>query len=742
MARNITVTFADGSTAEYKNAPDDVTPEQVTERAQKEYGLAVTSLDGGKKGGLMEEVKRFADVAGSAAVRGASSLPALIGDVSNFICNNMPSGLNPFDLGMRAAGNTPEQVEASKVRGMPMSSANTAAGAQPTTTGEKYLASGVEGVAGALAGPGGAVAPLRNALVGAASGVGAQLGGQLTGDSAMGRLAGGVVGGGLAQGVTGLAARVRPQSGDLAREAVEGLSPDTLKAAQAMQVRAKASGVNMDLAQALEAVGAPASNLATIRNVLANSRHGSATQAVLRNQPKELELLADVTVGGLPGPQWGAGQAANAVQEAATKSVQGVKDARGAMVKPLYAKAGALSEEARGTLLKSIDDLMERPGTTDAFNKAATELKRKLSGAEGPEIEAVTAALEKLASAPRGKGKALAAVEVKRATEAARQVQAKPLMAADVDTAISDAVGPFKGTPLSPVDPKSAGQVKGLAGTVNKQLQSLSPEIREAERVFAQQTEEMVNPLKQSVVGRLATPRGYRPDMEASAAKLDSIFSKGSDSQVAEAARDIPKMFNELRKIDKDAAPAAAKAFIRGRLDRSFGSTPGEVIPGAVTSPNAAKVLRDSLFATRAQEQGMKDIAVGIARSYDLPEDDMVRGLSHFMQITKGLASRPDKVGGLNWGDVAKAGGKSSLADVARVYGFMPFERVARKIEDATLAKTFQEFDRVLTTPEGADLLLTLSRTTNMSDKAALAISKFGAVTAASAPEPVEDGAK
>ena len=138
----------------------------------------------------------------------------------------------------------------------------------------------------------------------------------------------------------------------------------------------------------------------------------------------------------------------------------------------------------------------------------------------------------------------------------------------------------------------------------------------------------------------------------------------------------------------------------------------------------------------------MKDIAVGIARSYDLPEDDMVRGLSHFMQITKGLASRPDKVGGLNWGDVAKAGGKSSLADVARVYGFMPFERVARKIEDATLAKTFQEFDRVLTTPEGADLLLTLSRTTNMSDKAALAISKFGAVTAASAPEPVEDDAK
>ena len=742
MARNITVTFADGTKAEYRNTPDNVTPEQVTERAQQEYGLAVTSLDGGKKGGLLEEVKRFADVAGSAAVRGASSLPALIGDVSNFIGNNMPSGLNPFDMGMRAAGNTPEQVEASKVRGMPMSSANTAAGAQPMTTGEKYLASGVEGVAGALAGPGGAVAPLRNALVGAASGVGAQLGGQLTGDSVLGRLAGGVVGGGLAQGATGLAARVRPQSGDLAREALEGIEPSVLKAAQAMQARAKASGVQMDLAQALEAVGAPASNLKTLRDVLANSRHGNRVQKVLNTQPKDLELLADVTVGGLPGPQWGQGQAANAVQDAATSVVNKAKSARGAEVAGLYQQAGELPQGSREALLKSIDDLMDRPGTTDAFTKAAATLRGKIAGTGNEADSMVADALEALNTAPRGKAKALAAQRVREATEAARSVQPKPLLAADVDTAISDATGPFKGTPLSPVDPKSAGQVKGLAGTVNRQLQELSPEIRAAEQRFAQISQETIDPLKQSVVGRLATPRGYRPDIEASSAKLEGIFSKGSDSQVAEAARDIPKMFNELGKVDPDAVPAAAKAFIRGRLDRAFGSTPGEVIPGAVTSPDAAKALRDSLFASRAQEQGMKDIAVGIARSYGLPEDDMVKGLSHFMQITKGLASRPDKVGGLNWGDVAKAGGKSTLADVARVYGFMPFERVARKIEDAALAKTFQEFDRILTTPEGADLLLTLSRTTNMSDKAALAISKFGAVTAASAPEPVEDDAK
>ena len=46
---NITVTFQDGSKHVYQNAPDGLTPEQVTERAQQEFGKQVTALDGGRK---------------------------------------------------------------------------------------------------------------------------------------------------------------------------------------------------------------------------------------------------------------------------------------------------------------------------------------------------------------------------------------------------------------------------------------------------------------------------------------------------------------------------------------------------------------------------------------------------------------------------------------------------------------------------------------------------------------------
>ena len=48
MPRNITVTFDDGSSLVYQNAPDDVTPEQVTDRAQREFSKTVTHLDGGR----------------------------------------------------------------------------------------------------------------------------------------------------------------------------------------------------------------------------------------------------------------------------------------------------------------------------------------------------------------------------------------------------------------------------------------------------------------------------------------------------------------------------------------------------------------------------------------------------------------------------------------------------------------------------------------------------------------------
>lgn len=48
MARNITVTFDDGTSHVYQNAPDNLTPDMVQARAQQDFGKVVKSLDGGR----------------------------------------------------------------------------------------------------------------------------------------------------------------------------------------------------------------------------------------------------------------------------------------------------------------------------------------------------------------------------------------------------------------------------------------------------------------------------------------------------------------------------------------------------------------------------------------------------------------------------------------------------------------------------------------------------------------------
>lgn len=48
MARDITVTLQDGSTHIYKGAPDDITPDAVSARAQRDFGQPVAHLDGGR----------------------------------------------------------------------------------------------------------------------------------------------------------------------------------------------------------------------------------------------------------------------------------------------------------------------------------------------------------------------------------------------------------------------------------------------------------------------------------------------------------------------------------------------------------------------------------------------------------------------------------------------------------------------------------------------------------------------
>jgi archaellum component FlaC len=83
MARDITVTFEDGTQHQYKGAPDDITPDIVAARAQKEFNAPVAHIDGGRTPEAASQEssatpKRFIDMPQEeqlAAVRNAPNQP-------------------------------------------------------------------------------------------------------------------------------------------------------------------------------------------------------------------------------------------------------------------------------------------------------------------------------------------------------------------------------------------------------------------------------------------------------------------------------------------------------------------------------------------------------------------------------------------------------------------------------------------------------------------------------------------
>ena len=859
----------DGRVVKYEGIPDGTTQEQFKAQVEKEIAA-----------GTFGEIKpktqetpgvganiRTAKIAGGGLAKGALSLPAVGADQVDTAVNRPtaatmagPAGMLMAAMGLgkqamdRVLGNEQQKpLEAGKkVQEL---------GPKPVTIGEKYLHSVAEGVGGALT-TGGMSAPGRAIITGAASGAGAEAGGQLTGDSWWGRLLGSVAGG-MIPGFGGyLHARNRPQSEDLARVAMQNVDEADLKAAAALQAEAKAKGVDMDLAQALHGVGKASPELTAVRNAVANSRSGKQTSRVLNTQNTGLEQYADETIGGLPGPTIERLDAAREMTKAADNTLTNirkessrvyddtVRQVRETLRATENLKVGQASQEAlaaRNQLLK-LESQAEAVKKQLAASSGADEAAVNAANAQITEMRQQIEALKGFAL-PRGvsgtplnlpgKGKAIDYDQIARETRAERLARDLPPEVAKADSMVTaglrktleEAEGEvLKGQgalgkaelalgkanagreaidriPLATVekqvrsldaeiarlpggpggmaddlkalraklfdgegnvirDPKvldkalkefndhislptsAAGIPRGNTSQVYKRVAELRSELGpamqpfdDASAVFKDFRAANFDPVKGGVVGQIRTNRALRDSDQVTqvASKLDNIFSSGSDSQVAEGARQIPKLASQLKKSLEaegyegaaEAFPAAAKSWMRGKLDRAFEGMPTGSSPNAYSSTDAAKNVYDSFFKNRGQMQGMRDIVTGIARSYDLPEHELVTGMEKFAQITKALTNAPRNLEGLSQQEIRAVAGSSMSADMVRMLGYAPMNRLGGKIQESALQKTFLEFDNILTSREGADLLLKLAKTPTMSPEAIMLIQQFGASQAA-----------
>ena len=585
---------------------------------------------------------------------------------------------------------------------------------EPNDSGvDKLGRRALETVAGGLIFRGGATP--SGAVSNAAGSASSDVAAQMLGDYPAVRFLAGLVGGGAASLGMNKVTQPRTQTAEVAREALEGITETQLKAAQQFQANAARQGVRLDLAQALEGVGVPAGNLTTIRNALANRREGNQVQSTLHGQSSEVQTATEAAVNNLPGANYGLPQAANNAQEAATARVNQAKQARTAATAPLFEAAGPLPPQVQQAAIAEIDQFMQQPSLSDAARGAAQQLRAKLVNATATQGD-IEAARQALASATTPSAKLAARQQLGQANAGANSSQ--PIESGAATRAIKDTVGPYKPSPLNPIDAQASGQVQALAARVKGQLKQHGP-LGKAEQAYADFTNAEINPLLQGPVGSVATPRGYQPDRAAAQGKVSSLLENGRDPSASVSP--IKVLGNELGKVDPSAFPDVFKSWLSDKVAGAIRPTAGVEASAAST----AKSLYDALAGNSKRWQGIRDGVEVVSKQAGVDVGDTLRGLENLRLTLKAASNRPARVGGLAPDQLEQMAGNSLSADTLRLFGFLPFEKAARGVEARAAAETFRTFDDLLTSPDGAATLAKLGRTPVMSRNAQAILQGF-----------------
>jgi hypothetical protein len=657
MPRKVNVTFADGTTALVEDVPDTIHPNDVLTRVEKGTGKAVKSMTVEDASGWDTLKGYVKDVA-----RGAGKAAAFLGE-----------GAAAFNAAERGHEPPGQELTAAVEQALPTPKGDTA--------GRQVVRAGLEGAGGAYTGPGALSAPLRTGITGAMSGIGAYAGGKLTNGNPIGSFAGGLAGGGAVSAAT--APKTTRQS--LVNTTLEGVSDAELATAQKIMDEARKVGVNLNLSQAMPT----ASNIDKLAEILANSKNGREIVKGLRQQPTDVAFAMEGELNRLPGKIKEPQGVANSVQDAATANIKSVKEARTALVSPLYNNAGDLGPKAPQELARAIEQMIQQPGTSPKVVAEARKLQSELlqSSVDGK---------------PRTK-------------------------AVDIKAAIDSFRGGIKNQ-LNPLDPLEQGQMKHIVSDLYGSLGTKSPIIKTANTIYQDVTERVVDPLKKSVVGRMATTGGSQADREAVRSKVFSVLDAGSvpgapTSEILTLERSLrngkqPEVFQD-----------AVKTWLATKVSEATAKTGGR--PSEGVAANLERVLGGNDI----KQQGLQDVLVGLARSQGLPDDALLPGMQNLMRYVASAARRPGKVSGVSTQDIEEASRNRITGGVGNFSAVQPIRQPFQAVDDWLNADAYGFMDKLLTTPEGVATLRKLGKTPIVSKGMTDTLSTFLATQAAQEPK-------
>lgn len=562
---------------------------------------------------------------------------------------------------------------------------------EPKTDAEKYTRSVGEGVGGMAMGAGGLMQKLG---LGVLSGVGAEVGERVGG--APGRAVGGAVGA-VGPGVVG--GVFRGNTADLAKKGIEGISDQELAQAITKMRNAELAGTKLTLGQAL---GRP-TNIDSLEEALANSDLGPRVQKILNQQPEQLAGMGKAAVDKLPGEVVQPNNAANAMQDAATAAVDAAKKYRTARVERFYEDGGEIPADMIPAWQKIIrEKAAKNPNTAlgDALNTLADRLvvkgaKRTPEGINGaPIVNAQGKPITLQNDTP--------ITDLKQFNEVLKNVY-------------RDIKAP--GLNKAPIDARTDGELRRTLDSLRDDLGVLFPKYKAGNELYRNLSETVVDPLKKSTTGQIAGRTGAVDDRAAARTLADSIFKQGTTpggkSNILSTERDM-----RIAGKQQEFLAAAKSHLVRQMAELSA------IGPGGGTTPDLARNVT-KLYGNQVQKQGLDDTLVAIARAQGLRDTDLLPGFRNFLQIAAAQAKRPNRIQGMNPNEIASEASENLPATFARVFSFMPAEKMARKIDRGYQERAYTALDEMLTTPEGVKKLQELAKLPVMSQKAKAIVNGF-----------------
>lgn len=662
------------------NVPDDAPPEMLQRIAKANAAMEAPEPPSRmEKAGewLEENTPDKVKLLGSSALKGVLGLPALAAD----ILTAKPPGLKEAQLealqnransqipGMGLSEGEAKKLEVLKSGGdverpplenTKFSQAVQGSMYQPKTVGERYMDQAAQGASGGLLFPGSIA---RNALVGAASGLGGEAAGQFTikdrndpndTGNPWARLVGALLTGGSATALSSFAGT----KADLAKKLVENLTPKDVRTGTLNMLKGKAEGLPITASQALP----DQEDLAAMAKYLAGHEAGKEIKTVLRNQPENILGGTRERIELLPGQAKSSLVEANDLQKQATDAFKALKQERSALVNPLYEATGDLGLVNNQSLRDSIKTMLKDPNLDIETGRRLQQLRAELA-----------------TSSTTGKPRTTAL---------------------SIKNAIDDILNTKTAQGVAPLNSKTVGSIKKMKADLYDELAENArnlgqPELEQANAVFGQFTRDKIVPFQESISGKIMGRQGALEGRNAAEGPVNSLF-KGEDPYAM--GSNIKTLAKDLESTSPMAVPDAFKSHLSSALSnvKDKGSPATQIV--------------DNLWGSEAAKTATNRGLQVMEKSQGLPSGTLVKGFQRWMGLIENVAKSNAKASGITAEELAQTGGANAVSRGLGVFTIAPFAGPREAVSKLYLNTALRDIDKLFTDPNGLKLLVELSK--------------------------------